>query len=68
MEKAYKDIRLAIHDFEVLLERVAVRSDRESKLADKSIVLMKVGAKMLKRIVRERGIKGPLKVWKEPAE
>lgn len=62
--KAYKNIRFAIHEFETILhEHDIFHTDREEKLADKSIVLLKVGAKLLKNIVRGRGVVGRLKDW-----
>lgn len=68
MQTAYEDVRLAIKKFELLLDRTGtLRTEREDKLADKSLVVLKVGAKLLKRIVRERGIKGRLKPWVKDA-
>jgi hypothetical protein len=63
MLEAYADVRLAIKKFELAIERYGLRSDREDKLADKSLVVLKVGAKLLKQILRERGFKGRLKPW-----
>lgn len=67
-EKSYRNLRKAIKDFELAIDAQGnIKNDREDKLADKSLVILKVGAKLLKRILRERGVKGRLKDWpKDP--
>ena len=53
----YKDLRITLHNIEQLIDNKDW-NEEESKRLDKSLVVLKLGAKMLKKILKDRG-------WKE---
>lgn len=57
----YQNIRLDVETVEEILGSENDLSDFERKQLDKAVVLMRVGSKMLKTILRKRGFVGRLK-------
>ena len=54
----YREMRCNISEIEGYLGRVELE---EQKDLDKAVTVMKVGAKMMKRVLRKRGVKGRIK-------
>lgn len=54
----YREVRLVISEMEGYLGRVELE---EQKDLDKAVTVMKVGAKIVKRVLRRRGVKGHIK-------
>jgi hypothetical protein len=57
----YQNIRLDIADLERLLGTINDLSEKDLKECDKAVVLMKAGAKLIKKRLRVAGVTGKLK-------
>jgi len=57
----YQNLRLDIAAFEEVLGSDAGLSERDGKEFDKAVVLLKAGAKLIKRRLRKHGYRGRLK-------
>lgn len=66
LARTYAGLRLEIAELEVLMAGGEGLSERDLKRLDKGVVLMKVGAKLVKRVLRTHGARGRLKA-REPA-
>lgn len=63
---AYVDLRRDCIAIEELIERSSDLTADDLKRLDKAVTVMKVGFKMVKKVLRSQGVEG-LKAWREPA-
>lgn len=62
---AYVDLRRDCIGIEELIERSSDLTPDDLKRLDKAVTVMKVGFKMVKKVLRSQGVEG-LKKWREP--
>ncbi len=62
---SYVDLRRDCIAIEELIERGGELTPEDLKRLDKAVTVMKVGFKMVKKVLRSQGVEG-LKAWREP--